>query len=776
MSLGVSSPGIVGRTDELATLSDALARATDGYPAVMVIRGVSGVGKTRLITAFGEDARARGARVLVGNCLELASGGLPLGPVAAILRDLLRTVGPDRVTSVLGAARMELARLVPGLDTSGSSPATPDGQRAGRDAGLDLDLEYGQSRLFDQLLGVLGRMGGESPTVVMLEDVQAIDAATRDLISFLVHNLRDERILLVLTLRTEYLPPGHPNLSWLAELDRHPRCSVLGIGPLSPDETAMQVEAILGEAATEQFASRIHARSGGNPFFTEELVAAERSGSTAVPGGLAVTLLAKVRALASRSADVLGTAAVAARPFDERFLAAVMGGSEAEYLMPVRQAIDGQVLVADQSGYRFRHGLFAEAILEDLTPGQRRDLHRRIAAALDDRPELAEGGPSWVAGEAGDHWLAADRPTEAYRSSIDAALAASALHANSSALERWEQSLELSDRVEPAARAEILAVAGLDEVDLLVRAAWAADLVGSHDRAIQLAEIMLARVDETTDPTRAGVLRAEYGQLLWYAGHFEQALQALEDAVLLVGPDAPVRDRARVLGRYAAVQFWRGRFGAAIDLAREAVEAARACGLRAFEVEALGVLGDALYFTGSSREAIERLAEARETAAHAGSIEGLLFATDSLAECLVDTDHFDEAIVVANRGAEDARQFGLDRRFGAMFRGQAGLALFALGRWVEAGATTSQGLDAGHGRVWGLSVRAKLLAGMGRASEAAGSLAAILEMFPEGLPISPDSNMVRQPSRCSSSKATPSVLCTRLPRRSRSTIRLSGSA
>ena len=128
------------------------------------------------------------------------------------------------------------------------------------------------------------------------------------------------------------------------------------------------------------------------------------------------------------------------------------------------------------------------------------------------------------------------------------------------------------------------------------------------------------------------------------------------------------------------------------------------------------------------------MSEARQTAADAGSVEGLLFATDSLAECLVDTDHLEEAIVVANRGADDARRFGLDRRFGAMFRGQAGWALFELGRWGEAEATMSQGLDIGHGRVWGLSIRARLLAAMGRTDEASASLAAILEMFPEGLP------------------------------------------
>ena len=391
------------------------------------------------------------------------------------------------------------------------------------------------------------------------------------------------------------------------------------------------------------------------------------------------------------------------------------------------------MLVADEAGYRFRHGLFAEAIVEDLTWGERRDLHARIAAALEARPVPADG-VRWEAGEAARHWQAADRPIEAYRSSIEAALAVTTLRASASALEHWETALKLQDRVEAGTRTEILAAHGLDEVDLLVRAAWAADLVGKHDRAIELADGALALVDPSSDPARAGTLRAEYGQLLWFAGRFAAAEDALDAAMALVGPESAERDRAQVLCGFATMQFWHGRFGPAIELAREAVVAARASGQRALEVEGLENLGDALRFTGSTSEAIERLTEARQTAADAGSIERLLFATDSLAECLIDADRLEEALAAANRGADDARRFGLDRRFGAMFRGQAGLALFELGRWADAEATMSQGLDIGHGRVWGLSVRARLLAAMGRADEASASLAAILEMFPEGLP------------------------------------------
>ena len=144
---------------------------------------MSGVGKTRLVSEFGAEARARDMRVLVGNCLELTTGDLPLGPVATILRELVRTTGQDRVAMVLGEAREEMARLVPALGSERAATEVADDPRVGADP--DLDRREAQSRLFDQLLDALSRMGMERPTAAVLEDVQAADPATRDLISFL---------------------------------------------------------------------------------------------------------------------------------------------------------------------------------------------------------------------------------------------------------------------------------------------------------------------------------------------------------------------------------------------------------------------------------------------------------------------------------------------------------------------------------------------------------------------------------------------------------------
>lgn len=83
------SPVFVGRAAELTALGDALARIEEsGEPQALLIGGEAGVGKTRLIEEFSEAARARGALVALGGCIEIGSEGLPFAPFSAILHTL----------------------------------------------------------------------------------------------------------------------------------------------------------------------------------------------------------------------------------------------------------------------------------------------------------------------------------------------------------------------------------------------------------------------------------------------------------------------------------------------------------------------------------------------------------------------------------------------------------------------------------------------------------------------------------------------------------------
>jgi len=184
----LSCPTFIGRTRELSHLDEALERAREGTPVVVAIGGEAGVGKTRLVDELVARSQATGATVLTGGCIGLGEDGVPFAPVVEALRTTLRTMEPEAVERWFGHARAALAGLLPELGAAG---------RAGDPR--ELDPATGQGRMFELLLGVLERLTAERSAVLVVEDLHWADHSTRDLLAFLIRNLRHGRLLLVLT-------------------------------------------------------------------------------------------------------------------------------------------------------------------------------------------------------------------------------------------------------------------------------------------------------------------------------------------------------------------------------------------------------------------------------------------------------------------------------------------------------------------------------------------------------------------------------------------------
>jgi hypothetical protein len=114
MSGRAASPVLVGRDEQMAALDAAFDSVRQGGPTAVLLGGEAGVGKSRLVSEFGQAATAAGARVLTGGCLELGTDGLPFAPFTAVLRDLVHELGADAVASMLpGRTTRGLARLLP---------------------------------------------------------------------------------------------------------------------------------------------------------------------------------------------------------------------------------------------------------------------------------------------------------------------------------------------------------------------------------------------------------------------------------------------------------------------------------------------------------------------------------------------------------------------------------------------------------------------------------------------------------------------------------------
>jgi predicted ATPase len=324
-----------------------------------------------------------------------------------------------------------------------------------------------QARLFELLLGLLARLSEQTPVALVVEDLHWADQSTRDLLMFLVRNLGRERLLLVITYRND--EPGQQRLGpWLAELDRGRPVQRLELPRLDRAQTAVQLTGILGAVPAEDLVDGVFARSEGNPFFTEELLAVMRSGSRELPATLRDLLRGRIDALPEPARQVLAVVAVAGRQVSHRLLAAVAYLDDRQLVEALRAAVASQLLVTvpSQDGYDVRHALLREVIDAELLPGERAQLHIALARTIADLLRSGELGWSGSAAEIAVHWYRARNLPKALKWSVLAAIEADGMHAYAEALGDYERVLELWDRV-----ADAKGRAGLDRVEILQRAA-----------------------------------------------------------------------------------------------------------------------------------------------------------------------------------------------------------------------------------------------------------------------------------------------------------------
>jgi DNA-binding CsgD family transcriptional regulator/tetratricopeptide (TPR) repeat protein len=660
----VASLTFVGRVEELELLEAARRRAADGEPDVVLVGGEAGIGKTRLIGELAAGCAADGTRVLSGGCVPVGEGALPYAPIVEALRALVVEVGVVAVRELVGPSWPELARLLPTLgELEGTGPTE----------------QAAQSPLFELLLGLLGRLGEQAPLVLVIEDVHWADQSTRDLLAFLVRNLRRERLLVVVTCRND--EPGQERLGpYLAELDRGGPVQRMELPRLDQVETVAQLVGILGAAPAVELVDALFARSEGNPFFTEELLAAVRAGRGALSPTLRDLLRGRVKVLPDRAQHVLAVVAVAGRRVPHRLLETVAGLDDRDLAEDLRVVVALHLLVTrpGEDGYEFRHALLGEVVDADLLPGERARLHTAYAQALTERPELAGVASAVLAAELAVHWDAAGEQVLALSARVQAGVAADRARAFAEAQRHYERALELWELVPESTQP-----AELDQVDLLARAAEAAAFTGDVQGALGLVGDALAKVDPAVEPVRAAVLLARLGNHLWVGGDEGGVLAALKRAERLLAGKPPSAERARVLAAHAYALLLSLRTEEARPRCEEAITVARVVGARAEEARGLRVLAGCLGNLGDEDRSIALGLEARRIAEEVGDAETVMGTYMVVNYALGMLGREREALEDAQQGYQRARELGVEHAMGSYVAVNVVSSLLGLGRWAE---------------------------------------------------------------------------------------------
>ena len=668
-----------------------------------MIGGEAGVGRTRLAEAVGEAARRDGFRVATGVCVRMDAGAMPYLAIIAALRSLVAQDDPATVAASLGGQRREIARLLPevarlgvpvdrvpggapSMGTAAPTLAAPPTGRGSPDRAEREPLE--RLRLFEAVTTWLGRLAGSAPLLLVIEDLQWVDASTLDLLRALAPALANGSALVV-TLRTDQPLPGGVGLT-VAELVRD-GATRIELAPFERDELGALVAAATGTAADAVDPAALDvllARSGGNAFLALALIDAGLASADAPYGGVPPSLRdilgAELASLDETTLSMLRAAALDPGPVDDEVLASVLGVPVGAVGRSIREANDAGVLAVGRSGGmegipRFRYALQREVLVDQLGRGERRSLHARFADAL----ESANPDPSRASAVALHRDGAGDGP-RAFAAHLVAmgtaerafAFDAAATHgARAAALRR---DLHASDSGAP------------DEAGLLERASFDALLAGDAPGAADLARRALATAD--IDDARAAVLHERIRWALWLEGDRPGSARELDQAMERLGDAPPDAVRARLLAERAAMRTDAADPREAVGLAEEAIEIARRVGAPELEALGLGILGRALATHGRVDEGLDSLRAAVEIADRIGNLQGRMVGLATIVAVLASCGRSREALVEADAATAIADASGLGRSLGAALAAEAARACYSLGAWDDADHRIADGL------------------------------------------------------------------------------------
>jgi tetratricopeptide (TPR) repeat protein len=606
LELGADRLPLVGRSDELTRLRQAWAAVLAGSRQIVSLVGEPGIGKTRLLGELAAELVAGGQAggVLYGACDEEA--GIPYQPFSEALTAFLGGLPVSALQEWVGAAGIELVRLVPDLARRLPEPEHQASEQA--PVRVDTDHESARWRLFDTVAALLRDASREAPLVLALDDLHWASKPTLLLLRHVVRATEDARLLIVLAYRDTDLGRSHPLADALGQLRRSVTVDRISVGRL--DEQAVR-ELIEQTGASEddpdaaRLAHAVQAETEGNPFFVGEMLrhlhesgladespSSVADGAMGLPEGIAEVVGRRLSRLSDGANQALAVAAVAGMEVEFAVLETVpeAGGDSETLLDAIDEALAAGLLEEAGGGarLRFTHALVRQTLYDELSGVRRARLHRRVGEALEavhaantDGYVVALARHFAEAGMGGDVDKAAGY-------ALRAGQQAGQRLAFEEAIEHFERGLQLLDLDATDHRER--------QFELLYH------LAEARNRAFDVTGARQAQLDAAAVARDLGsserLCRAALVWLFNVLGALDEERVALCDEALEVLGNRDPGQRARLLTVGAILRSAAGAGWTQAPVLEEALGLARACGDLEAEGSALSCLAFALIGSG----------------------------------------------------------------------------------------------------------------------------------------------------------------------------------
>jgi len=639
-------PGIRGRAAEIAVLGDAVDRVVSGRPAVVLIEGEAGIGKTRLLAGVLEDARGRGMQVAAGRAEELERTR-PFGLVAAAFGCVRSSPDPRRAA---------IAALL----------ATRGGDRGPITVTSDPGLRFRAVDAFADLAEELALAG---PLVIGVDDLQWADPSSLLTLAAVSRRLAYLPVALIGCLRPS---PRIPELDRLAGLLLDAGGRILAVRGLTERAVAELVAEAVAAVPGPGLLAGISGAAGNPLFVTELLGALAQEGAIETAGGraevaevtlpptLRLTILRRLSFLSEDTLQALRAASILGSSFTVTELSVTMARPALELSVVLAEGIAGRVLEEYGAVIRFRHDLIRDAIYEDLPLSVRRGLHREAgqrlaqtgAPALQVAEHLARGAGQGDAEAIG--WLTRAAREAAARSPDIAA----------SLLER---------------AAGLMAPADPGRDRLLAERASSLMVSGRNADALAACRSLL---DRDLDPQVDGPVRICLGRALLAEGQVRDALQELEQAGS--SPALPGAERAAAWAWAGFARVSLGDLDGAAASAEQARSAAASAGDHLTVSVAMTTLARVSESRGHLRDALQITDEAMRLADESPGRLGHRYPIRATrGHILIELGRPEEARSALGAGMRISEEIGVRWPL-LLYQGFLALERFISGEWDEA--------------------------------------------------------------------------------------------
>jgi len=381
---------LIDRTAEVSKLKAAFNDALNNKSSIATVHGEAGVGKTRLMRELAVSAQGEGVVVLTGRAAEEKTA---YAPWVELLREYVGQTPGEMLRRMLGTSASEVARLVPDIAAKiGTVPPSKP-----------LAEEQDRIRLYEAVTQFLISICNEKPLVLLLDDMHWADQASLGLLEHFVMGSSNLRVLTLVGYRTEDVSADSPLSKTSMKLNRERILESVSVKNLNSGETTELIKQTFGEpTVSPEFADLIYNRTGGNPFFVEEVLRSLVEDGTVfrtekgwdrkpiqeivLPESVKSLLKSRLTKLQPETLNILTVASVIGSEFDFEVLREVMQTQEDTLLDRIETVVTAG-LISEVPGrkdvFRFVDNRIRELLLGDLLQSRRTRYHVKVAEAME---------------------------------------------------------------------------------------------------------------------------------------------------------------------------------------------------------------------------------------------------------------------------------------------------------------------------------------------------------------------------------------------------------